>query len=138
MVQVSSPPRTPRQAARRRDVLGDAFEDALHAGFFAALADPTRLRLIACIARCRRACSVGEIAECCSVDLSVVSRHLKALERAGVLASEREGRAVRYRLRADEVSARLRVLADAIAANPPGDCDADGGCCGTGGSHGCC
>lgn len=138
MVQVSTPPRTPRQAARRRDVLGDAFDDALDAGFFAALADPTRLRLVACIARCRRACAVGEIAECCSVDLSVVSRHLKALERAGVLASGREGRAVRYRLRADEVSARLRALADAIAANPPVDCAADGGCCGAGGSNGCC
>jgi ArsR family transcriptional regulator len=138
MVQVSSPPRTPRQAARQRDLLGDALDSALDAGFFAALADATRLRLIACIARCRRACSVGEIAECCSVDLSVVSRHLKVLARAGVLASERDGRIVRYRLRADEVSGRFRALADAIAANPPVDCGGDRGCCEAGGSNGCC
>lgn len=138
MVQVSSFPRTPRQASRRRDILGDAFDDARDAGFFAAFADPTRLRLVACIARCRRACAVGEIAECCSVDLSVVSRHLKALERAGVLASEREGRTVRYRLRADEVSGRFRALAEAIATHAPSDCGDDACCCGNGATDGCC
>ncbi|MEY5033445.1 MAG: hypothetical protein RL354_2476, partial [Planctomycetota bacterium] len=58
--------------------------------------------------------------------------------RAGVLASERDGRIVRYRLRADEVSGRFRALADAIAANPPVDCGGDRGCCGAGGSNGCC
>ncbi len=106
---------TPRQAARRRDEL-----DALLDGrLFAALADPTRARLVACIARCRRACAVGELSECCAVDLSVVSRHLKALESAGVLASAREGRTVRYSLRAAEVSATLRALADAIGSRPP-------------------
>lgn len=128
-MQVSRPiaPRTPRSAARRRDALGELLDPAL----FAALADPNRSRIVACVARCRRACSVGEIAGCCALDLSVVSRHLKALAVAGVLASEKDGRTVRFRLSASELAARLRGLADALESNAP--CDPDGSCC-----DGCC
>lgn len=139
MVQVSSSAsggttraasRTPRSAARRRDELGELLDPA----FFAALADQNRARIVACIARCRRACAVGEIAGCCELDLSVVSRHLKALAVAGILASEKDGRSVRYRLRTGEVAARLRGLADTLEANAP--CQAGTGCCG--GPDGCC
>ena len=66
---------------------------------FKALSDPTRLRLLACLAKCGRACSVGEVAECCAVDLSVVSHHLSALADAGVVESSKEGRSVSYRVR---------------------------------------
>jgi DNA-binding transcriptional ArsR family regulator len=77
---------------------------------------------------------VGEIAGCCGVDLSVVSRHLKALEAAGVLAAEREGRSVRYGLRASDLASRLRALADLLEQHAPGE-----GCCGEGGCRdGCC
>jgi ArsR family transcriptional regulator len=129
MVQVSNPPRTPRQAARRRDALDGLLDPAL----FAALADPTRARLLACIARCRRACSVGEIAECCAVDLSVVSRHLKVLAQAGALVPEREGRIVRYRLRASELQSRMAALADALGSCAPDSRSGGEGCC-----DGCC
>jgi ArsR family transcriptional regulator len=130
MVQVSLSPRTPRQAARRRDELDGLLDPLL----FSALADATRVRLVACVARCRRACTVGEIAGCCAVDLSVVSRHLKALERAGVLCSQREGRTVRYSLRAEELAASFESLAHALRARTPSDhCDAQGGC-----GDGCC
>jgi ArsR family transcriptional regulator len=117
-------PRTPREASRRRDGLDALLDPAL----FAALADPTRLRLVACIARCRRPCAVGEISACCEVDLSVVSRHLRILAEAGVLASSREGRTVRYGLRGTELAARLRALADTLTA-----AGCEGGCC-----DGCC
>lgn len=115
------PPRTPKSAARRRTAL-DAFLDPQ---LFAALADQTRLRLVACIAKCRRPCSVGEVAECCEVDLSVVSRHLKALAAAGVLESEREGRVVRYHMPAKVLAARFRALAAAIEEQQA----LGGGCC---------
>ena len=130
-------PRTPREASRRREAL----DHLLDASLFAALADPTRLRLLACIAKCRRACSVSEVASCCAVDLSVVSRHLRSLEMAGVLDSEREGRVVRYRLCARELAARLRVLAEAIESKAPRSGDApsdDDGICGEGNCHACC
>jgi ArsR family transcriptional regulator len=97
---------------------------------FKALCDPTRAGLVACIAKCGRACSVSEVAACCSVDTSVVSRHLSMLEKAGVLFSEREGRVVRYTVRYQDLSKTLRALADAIDGCCPGDgCD-EGGCCG--------
>jgi len=123
------PPTTPRSASRRRDGLGSL----LDARLFAALSDPTRLTLVACIARCRRPCSVGEIAGCCGVDLSVVSRHLKALESAQVLASVREGRTVRYSVRAADLAARLRALADELERNAPTH-----GCCTGGCGDACC
>lgn len=126
----SMAPTTPRAAARRRDELG-----ALHdPSFFAALADPNRARIVACIARCRRACAVSEIAGCCALDLSVVSRHLKSLAEADILAAEKDGRTVRYRLRTGDIAARLRGLAEQFEANAP--CEPGAGCCG--GPNGCC
>ena len=122
-------PKTPRQAAACCRPVDDLLEPAL----FKALGDPTRVRLLACIAKCGRACAVGEVAECCSVDLSVVSRHLQALARAGLVAPSRSGRTVSYEVRYAEVAATFRALADAIAECAPDDRD-----CGKGGRHGCC
>lgn len=121
-------PSTPRQAARRRAPIDRCLDPDL----FKAFADPTRSRLLACLAKCGRACSVSEVAECCAVDFSVVSRHLAALARAGVLGSERLGREVHYHVRFDDVAARLRALADAFescAQNADTRCG-KGGCCG--------
>jgi ArsR family transcriptional regulator len=91
-----------------------AIDAALEASLFKALADPTRLRLLACLIKCDRACSVTEVAECCDVDYSVVARHLANLARAGVLESERDGRVVRYAARSGELSKRFRAIAEAI------------------------
>jgi ArsR family transcriptional regulator, arsenate/arsenite/antimonite-responsive transcriptional repressor len=103
-------PATPRQAAGRCGPIDTLLDPEL----FKALCDPTRASLIACIAKCGRGCSVGEVADCCSVDFSVVSRHLSMLAKAGVLASMKEGRTVFYRVRYGELCRSLRSLADAI------------------------
>lgn len=108
----------------------------LDADLFKALGDPTRLSLLACLAKCARPCSVTELAACCSVDLSVVSRHLALLERAGALSSERQGRTVLYVVRHGHLASLLRGLADALD-----ECLAEtnsAACCPpTGGAHGC-
>ena len=124
-VRKQSAPPTPRQAAARRAPIDRLLDPEL----FKALADPTRAKLIACIAKCARGCSVGEVAECCSVDISVVSRHLSLLARAGVLAADKQGRVVRYSVRYEHLCTSLRDLADALAQCAP----TEGGCCG-----GCC
>jgi ArsR family transcriptional regulator len=108
-------PRTPRQAARRAGPL----DRALNAGFFKALSDPTRLRLVACVAKCGRMCSVTEVAECCSVDFSVVSRHLAMLADAGVLESRKDGRTMSYQVRSEYLSNLFRALADAFESCCP-------------------
>ncbi len=106
------PPRSPRHAARVRRPI----DSALSAGLFRALGDPTRLTLLACLAKCARPCSVSEVADCCSVDLSVVSRHLAILARAGVLSSEKRAKTVHYTVRFTDLAASLRAMADAIDA----------------------
>lgn len=120
-------PRSPRQAAARRGPVDALLDPAL----FKALGDPTRVKLLACLIKCGRACSVGEVAECCSVDLSVVSRHLAVLERAGSVTSEKKGRAVFYAAQHERLATILRDLADAIQA-----CGGVDGCCGSGGCRG--
>lgn len=103
-------PVSPRQARRRKA----AVDRRLDTGLFKALAEPTRAGLLACLLKCRRPCSVSEVAACCSVDFSVVARHLGLLARAGVLEAEKKGRTMWYRARGDDLAARLRALADAI------------------------
>ena len=55
---------------------------------FAALADPTRRAILARLALGER--SVGEIAAPFAMSLPAVSKHLKVLQRAGLIARGRE------------------------------------------------
>lgn len=116
-------PKTPKQAAACCGPLDNLLDPEL----FKSLSDPTRASLLGCLIKCGRACSVSEVAECCAVDLSVVSRHLQMLERAGILESTKVGRGVSYIVRFSELSGRLRGLADAIDECCPGECGACGG-----------
>ncbi len=108
---------TPKQASKCCAPVDELLDPEL----FKSLCDATRLKLLACLAKCGRACSVTEVAECCSVDLSVVSRHLAMLEKAGVLESAKEGRTVYYAVRYRQLTETLRALADAIEACCPAD-----------------
>jgi ArsR family transcriptional regulator len=106
----------------------------LNPELFKALGDPTRLRLLSCLAKCGRPCTVGEVAECCSVDLSVVSRHLAHLADAEVLTATKKGRTVSYQVRFGDLAGALRSLADAIDACCPGTCGPSCEC----GNAACC
>ena len=55
---------------------------------FAALADPTRRAILTRLALCDA--SVGELAEPFDMSLPAVSKHLKVLERAGLIVRGRE------------------------------------------------
>jgi DNA-binding transcriptional ArsR family regulator len=55
-------------------------------GTFAALADPTRRAILARLARGEA--SVGDLAAPFDISLPAVSRHLKVLERAGLIERE--------------------------------------------------
>lgn len=117
---------TPKQASRRLAPIDQALEPEL----FKALSDPTRNQLLACLAKCKRPCSVSEVAECCSVDFSVVSRHLAILEHARIVDSVKQGRAVFYRVRYGDICRSLRGLADAFEKCRPIEDDVGtGDCC---------
>lgn len=127
MTQVRNkrPPANPKQAAACCGPLDELLEPVL----FKALSDPTRLSLLACIAKCGRGCSVGEVAECCSVDLSVVSRHLALLADAGLLEAKKDGRTMYYSLRYADVCRQLRSLADAFEECCPTSRESTKGAC---------
>lgn len=99
-------------------------DDMLDAKLFKALGEPTRLKLLSCLAKCGRACSVTELTECCAVDISVVSRHLGVLEKAGVLTATKQGRTVFYEVRYKHLTEAFRSLAKAIEG-----CRPKRGCC---------
>lgn len=65
---------------------------------FAALADPTRRRIVARLARGHT--RVTDLALPFEMSLNAVSKHLKVLERAGLVKRERLGREHYLRLRA--------------------------------------
>lgn len=116
MTQMSKlTPMSPKQAS----TCCGPIDGLLDPNLFKALCDPTRARLLGCLIKCGRACSVSEVSECCSVDFSVVSRHLQFLERAGILTAARAGRTVNYAVRYGPLCANLRALADAISHYDP-------------------
>jgi DNA-binding transcriptional ArsR family regulator len=76
---------------------------------FAALADPTRRGMLASLARGER--SIGELAAPYAMSFAGASKHVQALERAGLVERRKAGRRQLCRLRADplrEAEAWLR------------------------------
>jgi DNA-binding transcriptional ArsR family regulator len=66
---------------------------------FAALADPTRRAILARLAEGEA--TVNELAEPFPMSLPAISRHLKVLERAGLIERGRDGQARPSRMRAE-------------------------------------
>jgi DNA-binding transcriptional ArsR family regulator len=65
---------------------------------FAALSDPTRRRILDLLARAELC--VTDLAKPFSVSLPAISKHLRVLEKAGLIKRERDGRVHRLRLEA--------------------------------------
>ena len=65
---------------------------------FAALADPTRRAILARLLLGE--CSVGELAEPFEMSMPAVSKHLRVLERAGLIAQRRDAQWRRCRIKA--------------------------------------
>ena len=88
--------------SRRSNAARESKLDAV----FAALADPTRRSIVAQLAR--GSATITELAEPFLMTLPAVSKHLRVLERAGLLRRERDGWYHRCSLDA-------RPLEDAVA-----------------------
>lgn len=65
---------------------------------FAALSDPTRRRILEILARAESC--VTDLAKPFSVSLPAISKHLRVLEKAGLVRRKRDGRVHRLRLEA--------------------------------------
>ena len=83
-----------------------------------ALGEANRLSLVCRLCECETPQNAMCLCDCCSVDASGVSRHLKILTQEGILSVERKGRTRSYSLNRSFVASRLRQLADKIDLNP--------------------
>jgi DNA-binding transcriptional ArsR family regulator len=77
---------------------------------FAALGDRTRLGLVATLADGRTR-SVTELSAGAPISRQAVTKHLRVLEQAGVVASVRAGRETRFALRPDRLAEAQACLA---------------------------
>ncbi len=107
-----------KQRKNTANCCGDVAE-LMQPAFFKAPSDPNRIAILARLAECCRACTVSEIAECCPVNVSVVSRHLAMLRDAGILEARKVGKEVHYSVRYSALADSLRQIADAIDACCP-------------------
>ena len=84
------------------------------ASLLKALGEYNRLSLVYELCQCKAPRNAMCLCECCSVDASGVSRHLKILAQQGVVLSEKKGREITYSLNRKEIVESLRELADKI------------------------
>lgn len=94
----------------------DELSQQLRPELFKALADPVRITLVCRLAVATEAMTVSDVADCCGVHLSGVSRHLSTLHDAGIVQRERVGREARYRLDCAGLATTLRAAARALDA----------------------
>jgi DNA-binding transcriptional ArsR family regulator len=76
---------------------------------FRALADPTRRALLARLAKGEA--TVTELAKPFAISLPAISKHLRVLENAGLLARSREGRIHRCRLAPEPLASAAEWIA---------------------------
>ena len=88
-------------------------ESAQLDGWYAVLADPTRLRLFSLISAAGEACAACDLVEPLGVSQPTVSHHLKVLRDAGLVDSEKRGRWIYYH----PIPERLAILSRAIATH---------------------
>ncbi|HEY0848100.1 MAG TPA: metalloregulator ArsR/SmtB family transcription factor [Noviherbaspirillum sp.] len=81
----------------------------LSSPFLKALADPARQTII-CVLVQNGGLDVTSISEYLTQERSVVSRHLKVLNEAGIVEGEKIGRQVIYRLRGENIVQHIEHL----------------------------
>jgi len=107
------------------EVCREALSEHLRPELFRALCDPSRIAVICRLATAAGPLTVTEVADCCGVHISGVSRHLATLRDAGVVRADKRGREVRYRLDCEHLSTTLRGLAAAFDGCRAGCCQGE-------------
>ncbi|MEM1190921.1 MAG: metalloregulator ArsR/SmtB family transcription factor [Pseudomonadota bacterium] len=79
-----------------------------------ALGEYNRLSMVYELCECSSPRNAMCLCECCSVDASVASRHLKVLAQEGVVQVVKKGRERTYSLNKTAIAQKLRALADQI------------------------
>ncbi len=85
-----------------------------------ALGEINRLSLVCRLCECETPQKAMCLCDCCDVDASGVSRHLKLLSQEGVVSVKKHGRERNYTLNRAYVADRLRFLANKIDSTKEG------------------
>ena len=88
------------------------------AGLLKALGEFNRLSIVYELCQCKAPKNAMCLCDCCGVDASGVSRHLKILQQQGVVSSNKQGRQVSYSLNRKTLAQQLRALADIVETDP--------------------
>jgi DNA-binding transcriptional ArsR family regulator len=91
-----------------------ARSDAAAGAVFAALADPTRRRVVSALTE-RETVTASSLAGELPMSRQAVAKHLALLDEVGLVAGERAGRETRYRLTPGPLSDAMAWMADAGA-----------------------
>ena len=83
--------------------------DDLLSTTFSALADPTRRAILARLSEGEA--TVGELAAPFDMTFAAVSKHLRVLERAGLVVAHKAGREVRFAVRSEPLDATAAWMA---------------------------
>ncbi|MEM1081511.1 MAG: metalloregulator ArsR/SmtB family transcription factor [Pseudomonadota bacterium] len=98
----------------------DSIQQQQLADLLKALGEYNRLSLVYELCQCKQPQNAMCLCECCSVDASVASRHLKVLAQEGVVQMEKKGRERIYSLNRIDIAQQLRALADQIEGSTDG------------------
>jgi ArsR family transcriptional regulator len=91
------------------------------AAFFAALADPTRLKLVKLLCRQRApdALCVNALAALLKVTQSAVSQHLRVLRNIGLVKAERRGYHIHYFINRDVLERYCKLATASLTTEEP-------------------
>lgn len=102
-------------------------------GMLGALSQETRLRVVRYLVQCSgKGASAGEVGAQVEATSSRASFHLSALEKAGVITSERQSRKIIYRANFSHLGGLISFLLDDCCGNHPEIrtcCDIQRTCC---------
>jgi DNA-binding transcriptional ArsR family regulator len=101
---------------KTQDVLDRATAEE-YASWFKALADPTRVQIVALLARRGVPLAVGDVVEAVGVAQSTVSHHLKALSEVRFVLAEPRGTSMLYRIN-DACVSCFPSAADLVMGRP--------------------
>ena len=87
------------------------------ANLLKALGEFNRLSIVYELCQCQTPQNAMCLCDCCKVDASVVSRHLKILTQEGIVNCQQKGRERSYSLNRKQLAKSLRSLADRIEGN---------------------
>lgn len=105
------------------EVSEDIANSRKQAAIFAALADPTRLRLVKLLCRQRApdALCVNALAMMLEVSQSAVSQHLRVLRAIGLVEAKRRGYRVHYFVNWETLEHCRDLVMAALSADTPGE-----------------